>query len=212
MNGNRALPSMQVAVQDASRSETRRVDAIPSRSRLAHARFSRDWGGAAVRVAFGMVWLADAALKWLPAYRTNFLDQLRAGVQGQPRWLHPWFHLVVRLVSPRIALFAYGTAIVETLLALALLAGFARKFTYMGGAVYSLLVWATAEGFGGPYSGSSTDIGAAIIYVVVFLALLVVNARSETSRYSVDRLIERRWAWWHRVAEVGRAPAGGGDR
>jgi nitrite reductase (NO-forming) len=158
-----------------------------------------------------MVWLADAVLKWLPAYRTNFLDQLRAGAQGQPRWLHPWFHLVVRLVSPRIALFAYGTAILETLLALALLAGFARKFTYMGGAVCSLLVWATAEGFGGPYSGSSTDIGTAIIYTVVFLALLVVNARSETSRYSVDRLIERRWAWWHRVAEVGRAPAGGGD-
>ena len=211
MNGNRALPFMEVAVQDASRSETRRADSIPSRSRLAHARFPTAWGGAAVRVAFGMVWLADAVLKWLPAYRTNFLDQLRAGAQGQPRWLHPWFHLVVRLVSPRIALFAYGTAIVETLLALALLAGFARKFTYMGGAIYSLLVWATAEGFGGPYSGSSTDIGAGIIYTVVFLALLVVNARSETSRYSVDRLIERRWAWWHRVAEVGRAPAGGGD-
>jgi hypothetical protein len=50
-------------------------------------------------------------------------------------------HLVVRLVSPRITLFAYGTAIVETLLALASLAGFARKFTYVGGAVYSLLVW-----------------------------------------------------------------------
>ena len=106
MNGNRALPSMEVAVQDASRSETRRIDSLPSRSRLARARFPGAWGGAAVRVAFGMVWLADAALKWLPAYRTNFLDQLRTGAQGQPRWLHPWFHLVVRLVSPRIALFA----------------------------------------------------------------------------------------------------------
>ena len=212
MNGNRALAPMEVAVREASRSETRRADSIPSSSRLARARFSGAWGGAAVRVAFGMVWLADAVLKWLPAYRTNFLDQLRTGAQGQPRWLHPWFHLVIRLVSPRIALFAYGTAIVETLLALALLAGFARKFTYVGGAVYSLLVWATAEGFGGPYSASSTDIGAAIIYSVVFLALLVVNARSETSRYSVDRLIERRWAWWHRVAEVGRPPAGGGDQ
>jgi nitrite reductase (NO-forming) len=212
MNGNRALPSMEVAVQDASRSETRRIDSLPSRSRRARARFSRDWGAAAVRVAFGVVWLGDAALKWLPAYRTNFLDELRTGAQGQPRWLHPWFHLVVRLASPRIALFAGGTAILETLLALALLAGFARKFVYLGGTVYSLLVWATAEGFGGPYSASSTDIGAAIIYAVVSFALLVVNARSETSRYSVDRLIERRWAWWHRVAEVGRPPAVGGAR
>jgi nitrite reductase (NO-forming) len=212
MNGNRTLSSMEVAVQDASRSETRPVDSIPSRSHLAHPRFSRDWAGAAVRVAFGMVWLADAALKWPPTYRTNFLDQLRTGARGQPRWLHPWFHLVVRLVSPRIGLFAYGTAVLETLLALALIAGFARKFTYIGGAVYSLLVWATAEGFGGPYSGSSTDIGAAIIYTVVFLALLVMNARSGNSRYSVDRLIERRWPWWERVAEVGPPPAVGSDR
>jgi nitrite reductase (NO-forming) len=159
-----------------------------------------------------MVWLVDAALKWVPGYRSNFLDQFRTGAQGQPRWLHPWFHLVVRLVSPRIAVFAYGTAIVETLLALALLAGFARKFTYGGGAVYSLLVWATAEGFGGPYSASSTDIGAAIIYAVLFLALLVMDARSETSPYTLDRLIQRRWAWWHRVAEVGRPPTGGGNQ
>jgi nitrite reductase (NO-forming) len=159
-----------------------------------------------VRITFGLVWLVDAAFKWLPGYRTNFLDQLGVGAQGQPPWLHPWFRFVVRLASPRIALFAYGTALVETLLALALITGFARKFTYMGGAVYSLLVWATADGFGGPYSASSTDIGPAIIYSVVFLALLVVNARSGTSPYSLDRLIERRWAWWHRVAEVGRLP------
>jgi nitrite reductase (NO-forming) len=170
------------------------------------------WGGAAVRVAFGMVWLVDAALKWLPSYRTNFLDQLLVGAQGQPSWLLPWFHFVAGLASPRVALFAYGTAIVETLLAFALIAGFGRKFTYVSGAVYSLLVWATADGFGGPYSASSTDIGPAIIYSVVFLALLVVNARSGTSPYSLDRLMERRWAWWHRVAEIGPLPAVGGAR
>jgi uncharacterized membrane protein YphA (DoxX/SURF4 family) len=168
------------------------------------------WGGAAVRVAFGMVWLVDAALKWLPGYRTNFLDQLMVGAQGQPPWLLPWFHFVARLASPRTALFAYGTAIVETLLAFALIAGFARKLTYLIGAVYSLLVWATADGFGGPYSASSTDVGPAIIYSVVFLALLVVNARSGTSTYSLDRLMEGRWAWWHRVAEIGPLPALGG--
>jgi nitrite reductase (NO-forming) len=168
------------------------------------------WGGTAVRVSFGVVWLVDAALKWLPGYRTNFLGQLLVGAQGQPPWLHPWFHFVVRFASPHIAVFAYSTAIVETGLALALIAGFARKVTYVGGAVYSLLVWATADGFGGPYSASSTDVGPAIIYSVVFLALLVVNARSGTSPYSLDRLLEQRWSWWHRVAEIGRLPAVGG--
>ncbi len=33
------------------------------------------------------------------------------------------------------------------------------------------VIWSTAEGFGGPYTAGSTDIGAAIIYVLVFLAL-----------------------------------------
>jgi uncharacterized membrane protein YphA (DoxX/SURF4 family) len=181
---------------------TRPTDSIRSAGRPAYTRNANVWGGAAVRVTFGLVWLVDAALKWLPAYRTNFLEQLRIGAQGQPPWLRPWFHVVVRLASPRATLLAYGTAIIETALAFALIAGFARKFTYVGGAVYSLLVWATADGFGGPYSASSTDVGPAIIYSVVFLAFLVVNARSETSWYSLDRLIERRWAWWYRVAEV----------
>jgi uncharacterized membrane protein YphA (DoxX/SURF4 family) len=212
MNGDRAPQARAVSVREASGSGTRSVDSMRSRSRLAQARSTGTWGGAAVRISFGLVWLVDAAFKWLPGYRTNFLEQLRIGAQGQPPWLHPWFHLVVRLASPRIALFAYGSAVVETLLAFALIAGFARKFTYVGGAVYSLLVWVTADGFGGPYSASSTDVGPAIIYSVMFVALLVVNARSGTSRYSLDRLIERRWAWWHRVAEAGHLPAVGGER
>jgi uncharacterized membrane protein YphA (DoxX/SURF4 family) len=173
MNCNGALESDDVAVLESSELGSRRVDSV---SRLAHARPAESWGGAAVRVAFGTIWLVDAALKWLPAYRTDFLDQLRIGAQGQPPWLLPWLHLVLRLSAPHVALFAHGTAVIETLLAFALISGFARKFTYFGGAVYSLLVWATADGFGGPYSSSSTDVGPAIIYSVVFLALLVVNA------------------------------------
>jgi uncharacterized membrane protein YphA (DoxX/SURF4 family) len=189
-----------------------RITSIRPMRRLPHGRRAGTWGGAAVRVTFGLIWLVDAVLKWLPAYRTNFFDQLRIGAQGQPHWLDPWFHLVVRLASSHIALLTYGTALIETLLAFALIAGFARKFTYIGGAVYGLLVWATADGFGGPYSASSTDVGPAIIYSVVFLALLVVNARSGSSPYSLDRLIERRWAWWHRVAELRPLPAVGGAR
>jgi nitrite reductase (NO-forming) len=207
MRTNQALPLTERAGREAVMPPPGSLRPV---LRLAHTRDGGVWGGAAVRVTFGLIWLVDAALKWLPAYRANFLEQLRAGAQGQPQWLHPWFHLVVGVASPRGTLFAYGTAIVETLLAFALIAGFARKSTYVGGAVYSLLVWATADGFGGPYSASSTDVGPAIIYSVVFLALLVVNARSGTSPYSLDRLIERRWAWWHRVAEIGPPATVGG--
>lgn len=197
------LSSNKIGLHEASRSQTRPVDPTSPAVRIARARPRGALGGAAVRIGFGLVWLVDAALKWLPAYRTNFLQQLRIGAQGQPWWLHPWFHLVLGVASSRAVLLAYGSAVVETLLAFALIVGFARKSVYVGGAIYSLLVWATADGFGGPYSASSTDVGPAIIYSVVFLALLVVNARSETSNYSVDRLIERRWPGWRRVAEIG---------
>jgi hypothetical protein len=95
-------------------------------------------------------------------------------------------------------------AAVETLIATALIFGFARKSTYIAAAVFSLLIWSTAEGFGGPYTAGSTDVGASIIYVVVFLGLLALNAYTGTSQYSVDRWLERRISWWWRLAEVRR--------
>jgi len=54
-----------------------------------------------------------------------------------------------------------------------------------------------AEGFGGPYvPGTTTDVGAAIIYSLVSCALLLVDA----GRMSVDRLIAARIPAWRRIA------------
>jgi len=84
-------------------------------------------------------------------------------------------------------------AVVETLIALALIFGFARKLTHISAIVFSLLIWATAEGFGGPYTSGAADIGTAIIYALVFASLLVLNAQCGPARYSVDAWIERRF-------------------
>ena len=71
------------------------------------------------------------------------------------------------------------------------------------GAVYTALIWATAEGFGGPYvPGSSTDVGAAIIYTLLFLTLLIHDAGVGFSRLSLDSVLERRMPRWRRVAEL----------
>jgi hypothetical protein len=58
--------------------------------------------------------------------------------------------------------------------------------------VTALFIWGIAEGFGGPYSGTSIDIGAAVMYAVVALALLVMSLQLGTSRYSVDYWIDQR--------------------
>jgi len=166
----------------------------------------RSWVGAArrtmaiafLRIAFGLIWSVDAALKWQPAFQTNF-SQIVAGVaQGQPSFLSWWFGLWQLIVSGRAPIFAVLTATTETYLAFALIAGFARKFTYSIGIAYGLFVWSVAEGFGGPYvPGTTTDVGAAIIYSLVFWALLLVDAGG----MSVDRLITARIPAWRRISD-----------
>jgi nitrite reductase (NO-forming) len=159
---------------------------------------------ATLRILLALAWIANAALKWFPAFGAGFLPMLTGAAQGQPAFLKPWFGLVTAIASDGRATFlAYGSAALETYLAIALLTGFARKVTYSVGAVYTALIWATAEGFGGPYvPGSSTDVGAAIIYTLLFLTLLVHDAGVGSSRLSLDSVLERRMPRWRRVAEL----------
>lgn len=155
-----------------------------------------------MRISFGVIWLIDAALKWQPGFRQSFMSQLMGQADGQPGWLRGWFKFWVDLQHPHPMVWAYLAAATETVIALALILGFARKLTYIAAILFSLLIWATAEGFGGPYTGRSTDVGTAIIYAVVFAALLALNYEAGPSRFSVDHLIEQRVPWWHLVAEV----------
>ena len=97
--------------------------------------------------------------------------------------------------------FAYSTATIESLIAIALIFGFARRLTYLAAVVFSLLIWSVAEGFGGPYTASSTDIGTAIVYAVVFLALYGLEQLAGEAKYSVDDAIERKLPWWKIIAE-----------
>lgn len=160
--------------------------------------------GAAVRILFGVVWLADAFFKWQPSFLHGLPDVMRDGSAGQPSWLDPWFTFTRAVIGLQPTLWAYGIAIAETVLALALLCGFARKVTYVAGAAWSLLIWTTAEGFGHVPSGVATDIGTAIVYAVVFLALLASDQCAGTRPFSLDAVIERRVAGWQRVAEPRR--------
>src|SRR6266581_8055176 len=166
------------------------------------------WPKDALRIGFGIIWLIDAILKWLPGFRSGYMDTIMGQAQDQPGWLKPWFDFWINLQHPRAAFFAYLVAAVETLIALALIAGFARKLTYISAAAFSLLIWATAEGFGGPYTSGAADIGTAVIYAVFFLGLLALSAYAGPARYSADYYLEKKIPWWWKVAEVRRPIAG----
>jgi len=162
------------------------------------------WPKDALRISFGVIWLIDAALKWLPGFRSDYMSGLMGEAQGQPAWLKWWFDFWINLQHPSATFFAYLVAVVETLIALALIFGFARKLTYASAIVFSLLIWATAEGFGGPYTAGAADIGTAIIYAIVFAGLMALSYYAGPSRYSVDYYIEHRISWWWKLAEMRR--------
>ena len=179
-----------------------------SQGQVASGRCAPAWPKDALRITFGVIWLIDATLKWLPGFRAGYMSTIMGEAQSQPGWLQPWFHFWIRLQHPDAVFLAYLVAVVETLIALALIAGFARKLTYMSAIVFSLLIWGTAEGFGGPYTSGASDIGTAIIYAVVFAGLLTLSYYGGPARYSADYYLEKKISWWWRIAETRRpAPA-----
>ncbi|MEO8968307.1 MAG: hypothetical protein ABI355_11765 [Solirubrobacteraceae bacterium] len=57
------------------------------------------------------------------------------------------------------------------------------------------------EGFGGPYTSDATDVGTGIVYTMLFLVLLSFAPPARRERFSLDRFLVPRIAWWRYVAE-----------
>jgi nitrite reductase (NO-forming) len=88
-------------------------------------------------------------------------------------------------------------ALAETAIAIGLIFGFFTEIAIIGGIAMTLVIWSTAEGFGGPYAAGSTDIGAAIIYALLFVALWLGRC---WRYYSLDRYLRTKikflyWRW-----------------
>jgi uncharacterized membrane protein YphA (DoxX/SURF4 family) len=129
-----------------------------------------------LRLIFGLIWAVDAWFKWQPSFINGIASYLQGALNGQPSavqtWILFWFHIVK--IDPIV--FAYLQASAETALAVGLILGVFSNLTYVGGILLSLLIWSTAEGFGGPYGAGSVDIGISIIYALVFAGLFLASA------------------------------------
>lgn len=132
------------------------------------------------RVLFGLLWAFEAFWKWHPYFIGHFLSYLSPAVKGQPGWIAAYIDAIIAMVKLIGAnVFGVLTAIIETLIAASLLS---RRFLRYGltlGLIWSIGIWTTAEGWGGPYGhGFSSspmpgDIFAnAIIYALIFLFLI----------------------------------------
>ncbi len=154
-----------------------------------------------IRVIFGVVWIVDGSFKFALDSPQLFPQLIVAAGRGQPQWLMPWFGFWFHVVSQNPALWVYMIGAGELALGTGLVLGAMRKVTYTIGFFFSLLIWAVPEGLGGPYGPGSTDIGTGIIYGFVFLLFMIINAKYGTSKYSLDKFLEKHIRWWSKVAE-----------
>ncbi|MDV3277191.1 MAG: hypothetical protein LYZ69_01830 [Nitrososphaerales archaeon] len=107
----------------------------------------------------------------------------------------------MNFISSNAAFTLYGVALWELILGFTLVFGLMRKLSYLSGILLSLLIYSIDEGFGGPYGLGSTDIGAAIIYVFVYMALIALESTAASNRLTLDSTIERRSKVWRRISE-----------
>lgn len=131
-----------------------------------------------LRIVFGLIWAVDAWFKWQPDFINKFADYLSGALDGQPAAVQAWINFWIRIINVDPHVFAHIVAFAETLVALGLIFGIFSNLTNVGGALLTLVIWSTAEGFGGPYVPGSADIGSAIIYTLVFTGLFLANAGS----------------------------------
>lgn len=198
---------------DAVRTLTREraAPSSPAAERAGSTGVARDWrrnGIGVVRIAFGLVWLVDAAFKWAPSFHNNLDSYLSDGAEGQPAAVQAWIGFWTKVIGVQPHWFGFFFAIAEAALAIALILGLFSHLSYIAGIVLTLGIWSTAEGFGGPYKAGSADIGAAIIYAFVF-ALLFLSCAGQY--LGLDRALGPKLGRWNVLASgplVSR-PSGG---
>jgi len=183
---------MITSVQPSTSHETQN-ESTSTTQKVATGAFSlAPWrlkGIGALRIVFGVVWAIDAWFKWQPDFINNFASYLTGSLDGQPGWVQSWIHFWINVVNVDPHVFAHLVAIGETAVAIGLLLGLFSNLSYVVGILLSIVIWTTAESFGGPYTAGSTDIGAAIIYVLVFAGLYLSQSGLV---YGLDRWLTKK--------------------
>jgi uncharacterized membrane protein YphA (DoxX/SURF4 family) len=155
-------------------------------------RTGRPRTAAVLRIVLGMVWAVNASFKWLPDFVSGHELAHQFGIHAQiktpvvAQWIALWQHTS----SADPSAFAITTAVIESLIALALLTGTLTNVAFIGSAVYSFGVWSAAEAFGLPWNAPGiTDVGPSVAYIFAALALYCAAAGSV---WSVDRVLRPR--------------------
>ena len=153
-------------------------------------------------IVFGILWLYDGFFKFWNNLYIYMPSAIQSAGVGQPSYLNGWFSFWYHIVVSNPILFTWMTGILELSVGFALIAGFARKLAYFGGIILAFIIWSVPEGFGGPYGPGSLVTGAADVYAISFLLIIALNATFGPDIYTLDKLIERKYRNWSKIAEI----------
>jgi thiosulfate dehydrogenase [quinone] large subunit len=145
-------------------------------------------GAALVRIFFGLLWAIDAWLKWLPGFihGETLTHELNPAAVPTPI-VHSWVQLWHDVAGVDPGAFALGTAVIETLLGVALIFGILTNLTLIVTAVFSFGIWTAPEHMHLPWTTpGNTDLGPSIGYIFAALALFAAAAGAT---WSVDSVI-----------------------
>lgn len=163
-------------------------------------------GFAVLRILFGVVWLFNAWFQASSAYEGQLISGLSANEAGQSFWVRDYMHWILQAIhvvnNPS---FTVIVVTLDLLIAASLLLGvLGRLFTWVG-LFYSMFLWTSFEGFGGPYGPGATDPGPGIIYAIVFGFVLATNAweRLSITSKSADALEDSTMASWEQPLWLG---------
>ncbi|MFI9275622.1 hypothetical protein ACIGXM_33685 [Kitasatospora sp. NPDC052896] len=167
-------------------------------TRPADAALRRLHGAAAVRIAFGLLWAIDASFKWLPGFihGQTLKKELGKAATIHAPILHQWIELWHNTAGAQPGLFAVGTALTESCIALGLIFGVFSNLVFIGSAVFSLGIWSAAEAFHLPWTTPGiTDLGPSAAYIFASLALFHASAGATWSLDTRLRPRLGRLAW-----------------
>ena len=143
-----------------------------------------------LRVFFAFVWTIDAYFKWLfVLYGGSLASVIDSASQGQPKFAASWIVFWANS-SSSIPNFTLVIAISETVIAALLFVGLLTPMVSILGIAFNLLIWSTAEGFGGIFQSGATDVGTGPLYAAIFAGLIVIQAGRQKG---IDKLLHRKF-------------------
>ncbi|MGH7609371.1 MAG: hypothetical protein ACREOD_05435 [Candidatus Dormibacteria bacterium] len=141
-----------------------------------------------VRIALGLLLLADAWLDWHRATYLGYGSLVYGNASVSPSPLGSLLVFAAQVLSRHLVLAGAALAAVETALGLLIATGLWTAAALLASIPLLLAIWLFGQGLGLPFTPGSTDLGSGLLYALLAALLWVVGAGG---RFSLDRWAER---------------------